>query len=111
MKFIHAVVFNYEEYTSAASYGCDFTDWGQVCDGDYVVHALYSIDNKEVLFVNDNCHSNVESEIEKFLEGVEFCGHDAIVTNAFVVMGIDEDAYNDYAIKCHIDNGDYEEVV
>lgn len=108
MKFIHAVVLNYDEYVNG---DYDTTNWDDLCDGDYVVHALYSVDNEEVLMLNDNCHSSIESDIEAFLEGIEFCGHDAIVDRACVLMNRDEDAYNEYAVKVHLDNCEYVEVV
>ena len=108
MKFIHAVVLNYDQCVNG---DYDVANWDDLCDGDYVVHALYSVDNEEVLMLNDNCHSSIESDIESFLEGIEFCGHDAIVDRACVLMERDEDAYNEYAVKVHLDNREYVEVV
>ena len=108
MKFIHAIVLNYDEYVNG---NYNTTDWDDLASGDYVVHALYSVDNREVLMLNDNCHSAIEANIESFLEGVEFCGHDAIVDRACVLMYRDEDAYNEYAVKVHLDNREYVEVV
>lgn len=100
MKFIHAVVLNYDEYVNG---DYDPTNWNDLCD--YVVHALYSVDNEEVIMLNDNCN------IEAFLEGIEFCGRDAIVDRTCVLMYRDEDAYNEYAVKVHLDNREYVEVV
>ena len=108
MKFIHAVVLNYDEYVNG---NYDPTNWDDLCCGDYVVHALYSVDNEEVIKLNDNCHSSIESDIEAFLRGVKFCGHDVIVERACVLMYRDEDAYNEYAVKVHLDNCEYVEVV
>ena len=84
MKFIHAIVFDKGEYDELRDFGIE--GWDDLKSGDYIVHALYSIDNKEVLILDDNTHQPVEAMIEKFLEGIEFCGHDAVVTKAIVVV-------------------------
>ena len=107
MKFIHAVVYTQNEM----KYGdYDTGSWDDLNNGDYVVHCLYSIDNKEILIHEDNIHQPVEAMIENFLQGIEFCGHDAIVTNALVVVdnGL---SYNEEAVELCLVEENYVEVM
>jgi hypothetical protein len=106
MKFIHAVIFDVDEFNNG-NYNTE--DWGDLCDGDYVVHCLYSIDNEEILIHEDNTHQPVETMIENFLQGVEFCGHDAIVTNAYIVVDVGL-AYDEEATLLCLVEGAYVEV-
>ena len=107
MNFIHAVVFDVDEFNNG-SY--DTTNWGDLTSGDYIVHCLYNLDNQEILMLNDNCHSSIEANIEAFLEGVEFCGHDAIVERACVVVdnGL---SYDMEAVELCLIAGNYVEVM
>ena len=107
MKFIHAVIFDVDEFNNS-NYNTE--DWGDLCDGDYVVHCLYSIDNEEILIHEDNTHQPVEAMIENFLQGVEFCGHDAIVTKAYIVVdnGL---SYDEEAATLCLVEGAYVEVM
>ena len=109
MKFIHAVIFDIGEYKELREYGVDFTHWGDLTNGDYVVHCLYSIDDERIIIHEDNTHAPVEATIETFLEGVEFCGHDAIVTKAYIVVdnGL---SYNTEAATLCLVEGNYVEV-
>lgn len=69
MKFIHAVVFDVDEFNNGF-YNTE--DWGDLCDGDYVVHCLYDVENEKILIHEDNIHQPVETMIENFLKGVEY---------------------------------------
>ena len=108
MKFIHAVVFDKDEYESIKSEGLDLTtDWGIVCDGDYVVHALYDCQKKAVLTLEDDTHNSVCAEIASFINGIKYCGNEVEVINAYVVVN---DCYS-YTQTCEaITNGEYVEV-
>jgi hypothetical protein len=69
MKFIHAVVYTQDEM----KYGdYDTGSWDDLCDGDYVVHCLYDVDNETILIHEDNTHKPVETMIENFLDGIEY---------------------------------------
>ena len=46
MKFIHAVIFDVDEFNSG-NYNTE--EWSDLCNGDYVVHCLYSVDNEQVI--------------------------------------------------------------
>ena len=97
MKFIHAVIFDVDEFNNGF-YNTE--DWGDLCDGDYVVHCLYSVDNEQVLIHEDNTHQPVETMIENFLEGVEYA-------NAINVGGMMIPNEANEVIKAYIvvDNG------
>ena len=69
MKFIHAVIFDVDEFNNG-NYNTE--DWDDLCDGDYGVHCLYSVENEKVLIHEDNTHQPVETMIENFLDGVEY---------------------------------------
>lgn len=69
MKFIHAVVFDVDEFNNG-NYNTE--DWGDLCDGDYVVHCLYDVDNETILIHEDNTHQPVETIIKNFLGGIEY---------------------------------------
>ena len=108
MKFIHAVVLTEEEVKNGYY---DTGDWGNLTDGDYVVHCLYSVDNEEVVILEDNTHAPVEEYIENFIEGVEYTGAEAYVDKAFVVMNSKEDPYCVEDVEAHFKNGNYGEVM
>jgi hypothetical protein len=69
MKFIHAVVFDVDEFNNG-NYNTE--DWGDLCDGDYVVHCLFSVDNEQVIIHEDNTHQPVVTMIDSFIGGVVF---------------------------------------
>lgn len=94
MKFIHAVIFDVDEFNNG-NYNTE--DWGDLCDGDYVVHCLYSVDNEEVIVLEDNCHAPVENIIDNFIDGVIYAkstnvggimisNEEVEVTNAYIVV-------------------------
>ena len=108
MKFIHAVVFQKDVFEGGHY---DTSDWGDLTDGDYVVHALYDCENHEVVRVNDNCHSHIEAEIDAFLNGIERCGHEVQEVFAYIVLKEGHyDEYNETDIISHIEEGLYAEV-
>lgn len=106
MKFVHAVVFDVDEFNNS-NYNAE--DWGDLCDGDYVVHCLYSVDNEEVIVLEDNCHASVENIIDSFIDGVNYMCDCAIVTKALVVVdnGL---SYNKEAVGLCLIEGNYVEV-
>jgi hypothetical protein len=110
MKFIHAVVFDKKEYETIIAYGDDLTDWGIVCDGDYVVHALYDCEKKAVIILNDNTHTNIVDEIASFCRGIRYCGNEVEIIKAYVVMNEKEDSYSWAQVCEHIVKGEYVEV-
>ena len=69
MKFIHTVIFDKDEFENG-NYNTE--DWGDLCDGDYVVHCLYDVENETILIHEDNTHQPVETMIENFLNGIEY---------------------------------------
>ena len=97
MKFIHAVIFDVDEFNNG-NYNTE--DWGDLCDGDYVVHCLYDVENEMVLIHEDNCHAPVETMIENFLDGIEYA-------NAINVGGIMIPNETNEVVKAYIvvDNG------
>ena len=70
MKFMKTVCINEDSWDNE-SY-----DYDDVTSGDYVVFALWDITDEnypKLLLCNDNCHSNIEFEIECYLKGVAYC--------------------------------------
>lgn len=106
--FIHAVVFNNDEFL-AADY--DTGDWRDLTSADYTVHCLYNLDTEQVIILNDNCHTEIEDWIEAFLEGVTFTGYEVSVNKAVVLVGNDEDTYDEEVFKKYIVNDQYIEVM
>ena len=72
---------------------------------------MYSIDNEEVVILEDNTHAPVEDYIENFIEGAEYTGAEAYVDKAFVVMSSKEDPYSVEDVEAHFKNGNYGEVM
>ena len=107
MKFIHAVVFDKDEFDNDLY---DTGDWGNLCDGDYVVHCLYCVDTEDVIILEDNCHASVENMIDSFIDGVNYMCDCAIVTKAYVVVdnGL---SYNKEAVGLCLVEGNYGEVL
>jgi hypothetical protein len=69
MKFIHAIVLT---NTQVRNEYYDLGDWDDLNNGDYVVHCLYSVDNEDVVILDDNTHEPVETMIDMFLEGYDY---------------------------------------
>ena len=91
MKFIHVVVFDKDEYENIIAHGDDLTDWGIVCDGDYVVHALYDCEKKAVIMLEDDTHNPVCAQISSFYSGIKYCGYEVDITKGYVVV---DDCYS-----------------
>lgn len=98
MKFIHAIVVNKDT---------DTLNWDDLKEQDYTVHCLYSVDNEEIIFHNDNIHSNVEDEINAFYDGIEFCGFDPVEERVIVVVGENDSIYDEELVYNKISNEDY----
>lgn len=118
MKFIHAVVFDVDEFNNGHY---NTNDWGNLCDGDYVVHCLYSVDNEQVIIHEDNCHAPVETMIESFLDGVRYVNSIDVgglmveaaeidITKAYIVVdnGL---SYDKEAVTLCLVEGSYAEVI
>ena len=117
MKFIHAVVYTQDEM----KYGdYDTGSWDNLNNGDYIVHCLYSVDNEQVIILEDNCHAPVENMIESFLDGVIFANSTNVggimipneeveIAKALVVVdnGL---SYNKKAVGLRLVEGNYTEV-
>ena len=118
MKFIHAIVLN---NTQVRNESYDLGDWDDLNDGDYVVHCLYSVDNEDVIILDDNTHEPVVSMIDMFLEGYDYAnainvggmmmaGEEAAeVINAYVVVD-DGLEYTMNAVGLCLVEGNYVEV-
>ena len=106
MKFIHAIVFDKDEFENG-NYNTE--DWGDLCDGDYIVHCLYCVDAEDIIILEDNCHASVENMIDSFINGVNYMCDCAIVTIALVVVdnGL---SYNKEAVGLCLVEGNYVEV-
>ena len=106
MKFIHAVIFDTDEFNNG-HYNTE--DWRDLCDGDYVVHCLYCEDSEEILVHEDNTHQPVEAMIESFVNGVNYMCDCAIVTKAYIVVdnGL---SYDKEAVGLCLVEGNYVEV-
>ena len=107
MKFIHAVIFDVDEFNNG-NYNTE--DWGDLCDGDYVVHALYCVDNKQLIFLEDNCHAPIEEMIEQFLHGVEWILDKELDTSLAYVVVDNGLSYNKEAVGLCLVEGNYVEV-
>ena len=118
MKFIHAVIFDVDEFNNGL-YNTE--DWGDLTDGDYVVHCLYDVENEMVLIHEDNCHAPVETMIENFLGGIEYANsinvggimisnEEVEVTKAYIVVdnGL---SYNREAVSLCLIEENYVEVM
>ena len=112
MKFIHAVVFEKDEYKMVKAKGQDLTDWGIVYDRDYIdiVHALYDCEKQCVVFCNDDTHYPIIAGIDSFIQGIRYCGNKVEVVKAYVVMNEKEDSYSYKQVCEHLTNNDYIEV-
>ena len=110
MKFIHAVILEKDEYKTLKAEGQDLTDWGVLCDGDYVVHALYDCEKQCVVICDDDTHNPITAEIKTFIQGVRYCGNKVEVVKAYVVMNEKEDSYSYKQVCEHLTNNDYIEV-
>ena len=97
MKFIHAVIFDVDDFNNG-NYNTE--DWGDLTDGDYIVHCLYDVDNEHIIIHEDNTHAPVETMIETFLEGVRY--RDAVNVGGLMVDNSDVEVTNAYIV---VDNG------
>lgn len=105
MKFIHAIVFTPNELLE----GFVPTDWNEMCSGDYIIHALYSVDKDRILILNDNCHAPIEDIIDNFLIGVQFAtNQDTQITKCYVIA---DDPYSDGEVAEKLRNLDFMEVI
>lgn len=100
MKFIHAVIFDVDEYNELKEYGIDFENWDDITQGDYIVHCFYDVDNEHIIIHEDNTHKPVETIIETFLEGVRY--RDAVNVGGLMVDYSDVEVINAYIV---VDNG------
>lgn len=118
MKFIHAVVFDKDEFENG---NYNTNDWDDLTDGDYIVHCLYSVDNEDIIILNDNCHQPVEPMIDQFLDGVRYVScvnvggliidnSDVEVIKALVIVD-NGCSYQSIAVKEKLVGGDYKEVI
>lgn len=110
MKFIHAVIYDIIEYKELCEYGRDFESWGDITDGDYIVHCLYDVDNERIIIHEDNTHASVETMIESFLDGIRFAGGEVEVTKAYLVVN-DGCSYDSITVKEKLIAGNYGEVL
>ena len=94
MKFIHAVIFDVDEFNNG-NYNTE--DWGDLCDG---VHCLYDVDNEYIVIHEDNTHAPVETVIETFLEGVRY--RDTIDVGGLMIDNSDVEVTKAYIV---VDNG------
>ena len=106
MKFIHAVIFDVDEFNNGL-YNTE--DWGSLTDGDYIVHCLFCETTEDLIVLEDNTHAPVEQIISSFLDGVRYVYDEVIVTKAlvFVDNGL---SYNKEAVCLCLVEGNYVEV-
>ena len=83
MKFIHAVIFDVDEFNNG-NYNTE--DWGDLCDGDYIVHCLFCETTEDIIMLEDNTHAPVEQMISSFLDGVRYVYDEVEVKKAFIVV-------------------------
>ena len=95
MKFIHAIVMDTDEFNALEEH-----TWDYLSDGDYIVHCLYDVDNEHIIFLEDNTHQPVVSQIETFLEGVRY--RDAVNVGGLMVDNSDIEVTYAYIV---VDNG------
>lgn len=105
MKFIHAIIFTPNEISNKVLP----TDWDEMCFGDYIVHALYSVDKDRIITLDDNCHSPIETDIDIFLFGIYFATNQKPqVTKCYVIA---DDPYSDDEVAEKLRNLDFMEVI
>ena len=83
MKFIHAVIFDVDEFNNGL-YNTE--DWGDLTDGDYVVHCLFCETTEDLIVLEDNIHAPVEQTISSFLDGVRYVYDEVIVKKAYIIV-------------------------
>ena len=82
INLIHAIVFTEEEYEY-------YKDEKYFCDcacGDYIVHCLVDVDKKHCITRNDNIHSDIESEIRSFVDGLEYAGYEVDIKYGLYIV-------------------------
>lgn len=67
-NFIHAIVFTEDEY----EYYKDEKYFRDCADGDYIVHCLINVNEKQVVLRDDNTHQPIEQMIDNFLYGFNY---------------------------------------
>lgn len=82
INLIHAIVFTEDEYEyyKDEKYFCD------CASGDYIVHCLVDVDKKHCITRNDNTHSDIESEIRSFIDGLEYAGYEVNVKYGLYIV-------------------------
>jgi hypothetical protein len=114
MKFIHAVIFDTDEFNNG-NYNTE--DWGDLCNG---AHCLYDVDNECIVIHENNTHAPVETMIETFLQGVEYAKSTNVgglmisteeveVIKAYIVVDVGL-AYDEEAALLCLVEGAYREV-
>ena len=84
-KFLHAIVLSHDEFENYKEIGVDFT-FNSLSSGDYIVHALYDIEQESVVCLDDNTHTCIKDQINAFLDGLEYAGADVTVDVCYVVV-------------------------
>ena len=123
MKFVHAVIFDKDEYKYLCELGVDFKSWESFTDGDYVVHCLYAVEDQQIIFHEDNTHAPIETMIGSFFTGYVFAnstnvgglmipneGLEVDITRAYIVVD-NGCVYSHTAVSKCLMEGDYVEVI
>ena len=85
MKFIHEVIFDTDEFNNG---NYNTSDWGDLTDGDYVVHCLYNCAAERTVLLNDNVHAPIEDAIYCYIQGARSTGAEIEVTKAYIVVDV-----------------------
>ena len=97
MKFIHAVVFDKTDFENS---NYNTSSWDDLTSADYTVHCLYNVDNEDIVIIEDNMHTPVETMIENFLDGVRYAG--SVNVGGLIVVNSDVEVINAYIV---VDDG------
>ena len=92
LHYIHALVVDTDEFVP------NNTDWDYYAEVDYAVHALYIQENEDLIFLDDNCHSSVVSEIKTFLNGIRYAGIEVYGEEMIAVVPVGH-SYNGTTVK------------
>lgn len=65
MNFIHFILVDNPEDLNE--------EWDSLVSEDYCKHCLYSVKKDKIVFLSDNIHEPIETQIDSFIEGVRFC--------------------------------------
>lgn len=99
MHFIHALVITPFE---KAILGQNANNWLYIANQDYCVHALYSVEQKKILFLGTNLITDTESQINHFLEGFISLHPNTEVTSKIVTLAFGEDELNEQIVANHL---------